>query len=458
VRTSVVVVGAGPGGLAMSHYLTGVGIDHVLLERGEVGQSWRAERWDSLRLLTPNWMTALPGARYEGDDPDGYMTAGQTVATLEAYRRSFDPPLHAGVEVQTVCPMSPGFEVRTTEGSWRCDAVVAATGGSSEPRVPAIAEDLPSRVQQVTALSYRRPAQIHGRGRVLVVGASASGVQIADELRRAGRDVTISVGEHVRLPRSYRGYDIYWWLDCIGQLDERWNEVEDLARARRHASVQVVGSDDRKDVDLACLQDLGVQLVGRLMALRDTTALCSGGLGSLVANADLKQARLLRRIDDWVDEHGLADRTGPSTEPRATIPASAPTELDLRGFAAVVWATGYRPAYHWLDRRAFDRRGRIDHDGGVASTPGLYLLGLPFLRRRRSNLLAGLGVDAVELGDHLVGYLDHVARGRAGTSSRYRCQPPTSARRVRSTISSTGQVAPAASNCSERSTPTESTS
>ena len=411
MHTSVVVVGAGPGGLAMSHQLTGAGVDHVLLERGAVANSWRTERWDSLRLLTPNWMTALPGARYEGDDPHGYMTAAQTVATLEAYSH-FGPPLHLGIEVEAVCHTGSGFEVRTTEGIWNCDAVVAATGGSSEPRLPAFAADLPQGVQQVTALSYRRPAQISDNGRALVVGASASGVQIADELRRAGREVTISVGEHIRLPRSYRGRDIYWWLDRIGQLDERWDEVEDLQRARRHASVQVVGSDDRREVDLGSLQNIGVQLVGRLMAIRGTTALCSGGLGSLIANADLKQARLLRRIDDWVDEHGMADRVGPAAEPEPTILGQVPTELDLQGFATVIWATGFRPAYNWLDPRAFDRRGRVDHDGGVAALPGLYLLGLPFLRRRRSNLLAGVGDDAAELGRHLVDYLGVVARSR----------------------------------------------
>ena len=244
-----------------------------------------------------------------------------------------------------------------------------------------------------------------------MVGASASGVQIADELRRAGRDVTLSVGEHVRLPRTYRGRDIYWWLDRIGQLDERWNEVEDLQRARRHASVQVVGSNDRREVDLPSLQALGVQLVGRLMAIRGTTAFCSGGLGSLVANADLKQARLLRRIDEWVSEHGLADLVGPATEPGPTVLAQVPTELDLRGFSAVIWATGFRPSYEWLDPRAFGRRGRVDHDGGVACMPGLYLLGLPFLRRRRSNLLAGLGVDAADLCQHLVTHLEGVGRG-----------------------------------------------
>ena len=399
----------------MSHHLTGAGVDHVLLERGEVAHSWRTERWDSLRLLTPNWMTALPGARYKGNDPDGYMTAAETVAALDAYRFSFDPPLHTGIEVEAACRTSDGFEIRTNGGNWRCDAVVAATGGSSEPRVPAFASSLPQAVQQFTSLSYRRPAQIDDRGRVLVVGASASGVQIADELQRAGHDVTLAVSEHIRLPRSYRGRDIYQWLDRIGQLDERWDEVEDLQRARRHASVQVVGSDDAREVDLPSLQALGVQLVGRLMAIRGMTALCSGGLRSLVVNADLKEARLLRRIDEWVDEHDMADLVGPAVKPSPTVLTHVPTELDLTRFGTVIWATGFRPTYGWLDPRALDRRGRVDHDGGVASMQGLYLLGLPFLRRRRSNLLAGLGLDSSELSQHLVEYLAAVGRMRTST-------------------------------------------
>ena len=416
MRTSVVVVGAGPGGLAMSHHLTGAGVDHVLLERGQVANSWRTERWDSLRLLTPNWMTTLPGASYEGGDPNGYMTAAETVAALDAYRRSFDPPLYTGIEVEAACRTSDGFEVRTTGGTWQCDAVVAATGGSSEPRVPALAFDLPQDVHQLTSLSYRRPAQIDDARRVLVVGASASGVQIADELQRAGREVTIAVGEHIRLPRSYRGCDIYRWLDRIGQLDERWNEVEDLQRARRHASVQVVGSDDGREVDLPSLQATGVRLVGRVMAIRGTTALCSGGLGSLVANADLKEARLLHRIDEWVDEHDMAALVGPAVKPAPTILTQVPTELELARFGTVIWATGFRPRYNWLDPRALDRRGRVDHDGGVATLQGLYLLGLPFLRCRRSNLLAGLGLDAAELGQHLVAYLGAARRIRTFTS------------------------------------------
>ncbi len=251
---------------------------------------------------------------------------------------------------------------------------------------------------------------------MLVVGASASGVQIADELRRAGRDVTLAVGEHIRLPRSYRGRDIYWWLDRIGQLDERYDEVDDIGRARRHASVQLVGNDERRDLDLNALDRAGVQIVGRLMALRGTTALCSGSLANLVHNADLKQDRLLRRIDEFVDDHGMADEIDPPARPVATAVGTPPTELDVRGYSTVIWATGYRPRYPWLSVAPTDPRGRLVHDGGVASVPGLYLLGLPFLRRRRSNLIAGLGADAADLFTHLRAHLDEGAAARATRS------------------------------------------
>jgi putative flavoprotein involved in K+ transport len=416
MRVSVVVVGAGPGGLSMSRRLTEAGVDHVVLERGEVGSSWRHERWDSLRLLTPNWMTALPGYRYEGDDPDGFMTAAETVAFLDGYRRRFDPPVLTGVNVDAVARTDDGFDVSTGNGHWQCDAVVAASGGSSDPRMPAFAADLPRRIEQLSAIDYRRPAQLDANGRVLVVGASASGVQIADELARAGREVTIAAGEHVRLPRRYRDRDIYWWLDRIGQLDERYDEVDDIARARRHASVQLVGTDEGRDLDLNALHDRGVEIAGRLMGVNGTTTQHSGGLANLAKNADLKQARLLRRIDEYATEHGLDGDIAPPHEPRPTGVGDAPIELDLSSFSTVVWATGHRPAYPWLPDGAFDRRGRIVHDGGVAAMPGLYLLGLPFLRRRRSNLIAGIGLDAEDLAGHLRAYLDNRSRDRRSVS------------------------------------------
>jgi putative flavoprotein involved in K+ transport len=413
MRESVVIVGAGPGGLAMSHELTGAGVDHVVLERGTVGNSWRTERWDSLRLLTPNWMVALPGHPYRGEDPDGFMTAAETADFLDGYRRSFDPPIRTGVTVQSVRRTAGGFEVATDAGWWHCDAVVVATGASSDPHVPALAAELPGSVDQLNALGYRRPAQLTGSGGVLVVGASASGVQIADELRRAGHEVTISVGEHIRLPRRYRGRDIYWWMDRIGQLDERYDEVDDLDRARRHASVQLVGSDDGHDLDLNALRVGGVRIAGRFMAVRGHTALCSGSLANLVKHADLKQARLLHRIDDFVRDRGLEHLVGSGAEPVPTVIGDAPTELDLRAFSTVVWATGYRPKYPWLMPEAKDGRGRVVHDGGVAAMPGLYVLGQPFLRRRRSNLIGGLGRDAEDLAGHLRAHLDRRARSRA---------------------------------------------
>jgi putative flavoprotein involved in K+ transport len=412
-----VIVGAGPAGLAMSAQLSGAGIDHLVLERGEVGHSWRHERWDSLRLLTPNWMTALPGFRYDGGDPNGYMTAAGVVELLDGYRRSIAPPVLTGVTVASVRRRRGGFEVRAGEGRWQCDAVVAASGGSSEPRIPELAAALPRRIDQLTALAYRRPSQLAADGGVLVVGASASGVQIADELARAGRRVTISVGEHVRLPRSYRGRDIYWWLDAIGQLDERYDEVDDIRRARRHASVQLVGDDLHRDLDLNALHARGVRIVGRWMTVRDTTALCSGSLANLAKNADLKQARLLRRIDEFVDDHGLADAVGPPAASPPTAVGDLLTELDLREVSTVIWATGYRPRYPWLTAEAFDRQGRVIHDGGVSAVPGLYFLGLPFMRRRRSNLIAGIGVDASDIFEHVRTHLDGRATRRVGATA-----------------------------------------
>jgi putative flavoprotein involved in K+ transport len=415
MRVPVVIVGAGPAGLAMSGHLTAAGIGHIVLERGEVANSWRTERWDSLRLLTPNWMSALPAHRYRGDDPDGFMTARETVAFFDDYARFFGPPVLTQVTVESVRRTSAGFDVLSDAGSWQCDVVVAATGASSEPRAPAVAADLPARIDQVTALEYRRPSRLDPAGEVLVVGASASGVQIADELRRAGRAVTVAVGEHVRLPRSYRDRDIYWWMDTIGQLDERYDEVDDIERARRHASVQLVGTVEHADLDLRTLRERGVRVIGRLVGIAGGAAQCSGSLANLVANADLKQARLLRRIDEFVAANRLEGDVGPMIAPAPTDLPTPPTELELAAFSTVIWATGYRPSYPWLDPDAFDRRHRVVHDGGVARLPGLYLLGLPFMRRRRSNLISGVGRDAADLCTHLRWYLDRVARARIGS-------------------------------------------
>jgi putative flavoprotein involved in K+ transport len=278
---------------------------------------------------------------------------------------------------------------------------VVATGTEGESRVPALARDLPEHLQQITALRYRQPGQL-APGGVLVVGASASGVQIADELRRAGRVVSVAVGDHVRVPRTYRGRDIYRWMDELGVLDERYDEVEDLARARRLPSLQLAGTPQRRSLDLATLSAAGVTLTGRFVGVAGDRAQFSGSLPNLLKAADLKQARLLDRVDAYVDEHGLRDWVGPPDRPAATPVPAAVTELDLARFSAVVWATGHRPRYPWLDPALLDHHGAIRHDGGVLDLPGMYVLGLPFTRRRGSNLLAGVGTDARLLSAHLV--------------------------------------------------------
>jgi putative flavoprotein involved in K+ transport len=372
----------------------------VLLERGAVAQAWRTRRWDSLRLLTPNWMTRLPGHSYAGPDPDGYMTAAQVATHLTGY--AVGAPVRTGVEVVGVRPAPDGFRVDTTAGAWRCRAVVVATGAAGDPLLPRAAAALPPRVQQVSSLEYRRP-ELVAPGGVLVVGAAASGVQIADELRRAGREVTLAAGAHIRVPRTYRGRDIHAWLDAIGHLDERFDEVEDIVKARRTPSLQLVGSAPRRDLDLAVLGAAGVRVVGRFVGATDRLARFAGSLAVAVTDADLRLGRLLDRIDEHITERWPAAGPGPRPD-RVRLP-TPPTELDLAGIAAVVWATGYRPRYPWLDEILLDAYGRIEHTGGVLDVPGMYVLGLPFLRRRKSSFLDGVGPDAEELTTHLVAHL-----------------------------------------------------
>ncbi|HVL83023.1 MAG TPA: NAD(P)-binding domain-containing protein [Pseudonocardia sp.] len=403
-HTTTVVVGAGHCGLAVSRCLAQRSVDHVVLERGEVAHSWRTQRWDSLRLLTPNWMTRLPGRAYTGDDPHGYLGVPEVVRLLEDYATG--APVLTGTTVASVRPRDQGYLARTDRGSWHARTVVVATGAAAVPARPVVA--LPAGITAVTAVDYRNPDRLPDGG-VLVVGASASGIQIADELARSGRPVTLAVGEHVRMPRTYRGRDILWWMDASGLLDERWDAVPDLARARALPSMQLAGAP--RTLDLNALRGLGVRLVGRLAGVRDgATAQFSGSLANVCALADLKLGRLLDTIDAWAARAGV-DAGPPQRFAATEVPAPVlSARLGPEGIETVVWATGLRPDLSFLDAAVFDQKGRVVHDGGVTAAPGLYVLGLPFLRRRRSTLIDGAGADARDLVDHLVAHLDTLAR------------------------------------------------
>lgn len=392
-RTTVVVVGAGHNGLAIGRRLAERSIDHVILERGQVAHSWHTQRWDSLRLLTPNWMTRLPGFDYDGDDPDGYLSAPEVASLIGKY--AVGAPVQTDTEVTAVRAADGGFVVDTSQGPWHARAVVLAAGITTAPPPP-VAAALPGEVTSVSTLDYKRPDQLPDGG-VLVVGAGASGVQIAEELQLSGRPVTLSTGEHVRVPRRYRGRDILWWLDHVGILDERAEDIDDVLRARHLPSFQLIGAG--RDVDLASLQALGVAVVGKLGGVRDGVAQLSGSLPNVIALADLKLNRLLNAIDDVAGGHG--------ERPEPTVAPKAPLLLDLRrnGIRSVVWATGIKPDYSWVDLPVFDHKGGIRHDGGVVDWPGLYVTGLPVLRRRRSTFIDGAAADSAAIVDHLAGFL-----------------------------------------------------
>jgi putative flavoprotein involved in K+ transport len=382
----------------------------VVLERGEVANSWRRERWDSLRLLTPNWQARLPGYAYDGPDPDGYLSMAEVVAFVTRFAAVTAAPVRTGTAVTSVRRADGGYHVLTSRGDFACRTVVLASGACNVASVPALSEALPHSIVQLTPLDYRGPRQLPDGG-VLVVGAAATGVQLADEIQRSGRRVVLSVGEHVRMPRLYRGRDVLWWMDASGVWDQRYDEIDDLTRARKLPSPQLVGTAERRTLDLNSLAADGVEIVGRLATIRDGRALFSGGLRNHFALADLKMGRLLDTFDAWAAASGRDADVGPVErfEPTRT-PARARLSLDLASgeIQSIVWATGFRPDYRWLDVPVVDRKGQLHHEGGVvAGAPGLYALGLPVLRRRKSTFIHGAEDDAREVIDHLIGYLAH---------------------------------------------------
>ena len=379
----------------------------MVLERGEVANSWRRERWDSLRLLTPNWQSRLPGYHYDGVDPDGYMKVDELIAFISRFAAMSAAPVRTHTTVTSLSRTDAGYRVATSAGDFHCRTVVVASGACNVPSVPAFRQALPESIRCFTAFDYRNPDTLPDGG-VLIVGASATGVQLADEIHRSGRPVTLSVGEHVRLPRTYRGRDVLWWMDAAGVWNQRYDQIDDLTRARRLPSPQLVGTPERVTLDLNALSVAGVALVGRLSAVRDGRALFSGGLRNQFALADLKMDRLLETFDEWARAHRRdGDVAPPERFAPTRPPASSPLELDLRRGAirSVVWATGFRPDYSWLDVPVIDEKGHLRHAGGVVDAPGMYALGLPVLRRRNSTFISGAGDDARDVIDHLAGYL-----------------------------------------------------
>jgi len=386
-RTETVVIGAGQAGLALSHHLTAAGHDHVVLERGRIGERWFTERWPGLRLLTPNWLNVLPGAT-PPPDRDGFQPAREFAAGLAGYASSFGAPVREHEPVRLVTPVAGGYRVRTARRPWHARHVVVATGDCDRPRLPAAAGQAPPAVHALHAAGYTAPDALP-RGPVLVVGAGPTGQQLALELANAGRRVVLAVGGHARMLRRYRGRDAFAWSTAMGLLHQDIDDVSDPRRARAARPLVLSGHGE---LDLDVLRAHGVELAGRLRGLDGTRAMFAGDLRETVAEADGRLVGLLDRID------AFAGGTPPAVRFRPiVVDGDGAGEIDVRGFGAIVWATGYRRAYPWLRAGVLDARGQIVQRRGVTALPGLYVLGLRFQARRSSHFIGGVGHDAAEL-------------------------------------------------------------
>ena len=402
-----VVIGAGHAGLAVSSLLTDAGTDHIVLDRGRVGERWLSERWDSLHLLTPSWMTRLPGWSYQGPDPDGYLSAREFATYLQRYADSFGAPVQGGTTVRTVGFAGRGggrYVVATDRGTWRAENVVVATGPNGVPNLPAgLARD-----DVITSARYRNPGQVPD-GPVLVVGASASGMQIADELNRAGREVVLAVGRHTRMPRRYRGLDIYWWLENTGRLGRTIDSMPDPDEARREPSLQLVGRNDpdraAPDLDLGALQTRGVRLAGRLTHVSRGVARFADDLRGNVDDAQRRMRHFLDRVDSFVDRAGLGSEVWPGIWPRPVRVEDPVTRLDLRRerIGGVIVAAGYRAHHPWLRVHVTAPDGSIRQYRGATAAPGLYTVGQRFQHRRDSAMIDGARHDAELVVQHLLG-------------------------------------------------------
>ena len=419
---AVAVIGGGQAGLSMSWHLRERGIDHVVFARDRVGHAWRARRWDSFCLVTPNCQCDLPGWTYGGDDRDGFMLGGDVVTFLEKYAASFDPPLREGVDV-TRLRRTPGgvFELVTSDGAHTADQVVIATGPYHNPAVPRIAERLPGDLVQLHSSQYRNPDQLPD-GAVLVVGTGQSGCQIAEDLHLAGRQVHLAVGSAPRAARRYRGRDTLAWLDEMGHYVKGVDEFGDADEVRLRANHYMTGRDGGRDIDLRAFAAQGMRLHGRLQTVDGTNVTFAADLKSNLDNADAVAEGIKDAIDRWITGNGIEAPAEARYVPGWQPPAGE-SAIDLRdaGIGAVVWSTGFHRDHRWIEVPVFDGRGYPTHDRGVTSCPGLYFLGLPWQHTWGSGRFAGVARDA----EFLIGKVTAARRQRITDDVSWLAGTPT---------------------------------
>ena len=388
-----VIIGGGQAGLTMSACLTRHGLPHVVLERHRIAERWRTERWDSLRFQFPNWAMALPDFAYSGSDPDAYAPRDEVVRFIEAYADFIQAPVRIGVEVCALKPRTGGFLLETAADPIHARNVVIATGPYQQPAVPDAAARL-GTVCQISASGYRNPDQLPPGG-VLVVGAGASGCQIAEELMDTGRRVFLSVGPHRRVPRRYRGHDFIWWINALGLDDKIVDEA-----SPRPAPLLISGANGGHTVDLRAYAASGMVLLGRFLDAADGLASFAPDLQANLAAGDESFAGFIRMADEYAGDKLPVEAVDTT---RVEVVMQSPRTLDLQAanIGTVIWATGYRYDFSWVDLDIFGSNRNPAHRRGVTAIPGAYFLGLPYLHRTKSSFLSGVGEDAAYLAEQI---------------------------------------------------------
>ncbi|MFF7710985.1 NAD(P)-binding domain-containing protein [Pseudomonas sp. NPDC007930] len=419
-QIDTLVVGAGQAGIAISEHLSAQGVPHLVLERSRIAESWRSGRWDSLVANGPAWHDRFPGLEFDDVDPDGFAGKDRVAAYFEAYADKYQAPVRTGVEVTSVLRNEgrPGFTVHTSAGVFDAQRVVVATGPFQTPVIPPIAPRSEALLQ-IHSAAYRNPQQLPD-GAVLVVGAGSSGVQIADELQRAGRQVYLSVGPHDRPPRRYRNRDFCWWLGVLGEWD-----AETARPGKAHVTIAVSGARGGQTIDFRALAQQGVTLVGVTRAFAGNLVSFQPDLAENIAQGDANYLAVLDAADAYIARNGLDLPEEP--EARASYPDPAClreplAELDLAaaGVSTIIWATGYSADYSWLKVDAFNEAGKPRHQRGVSSEPGVYFLGLPWLARRGSAFIWGVWHDAKHVADHISKQRNYLAYQDAAQRAAHR--------------------------------------
>jgi putative flavoprotein involved in K+ transport len=400
-QVDTIIVGGGQGGLSASYFLKQQGREHVILEQApQAAQVWR-NRWDSFTLNTPNWMTRLPGAEYQGNDPDGFMPRDEIVAYFEAYIERFELPVRYGIRVTSVEPIEAGYLVSTDEGEFEAANVVIATGLHQQPRIPPFSANLPAEIRQLHSSEYRNPEALPA-GAVLVVGSAQSGCQIAEELYQSGRKVYLSVSSSPRIPRRYRGKDITWWLDLVGWLDKTVDQLPS-PKAKFAASAHSTGKDGGHTINLHQFMRDGVVLLGHIQSIQGYQVALAPDMKENLAKADKFEVDFVKQIDEYIESNGVEapienlPELGDGYDTREILAL----DLESASITTVIWATGYKFDFSLVKLPAFDEDGYPLQKRGVTEFPGLYFIGLPFLSRFKSGLLAGVGDDAAHVAEHI---------------------------------------------------------